>query len=96
MRVSFEVLREHYEAKKITSFVGDEAKKSTGDSYNKATVHASDSSRQSWEYYAQAATTEFPTYRCEPARSGRSKCVGKGKAAKHGVDNMIPLVSGFL
>ena len=91
MRVSFEVLREHYENKKIKSFVTDKAQ-STGDAYNKATANATESSRQSWEYYAEAAATEFPTYRCEPARSGRSSCGQTGAANKHGDNKLIPQV----
>ena len=71
-----------YDNKSIVSFVHN-ISKSTTDQYNDTKTSFADKPVPSYEYYEQAAEEDVPTYRMEPAKSGRSACKQKGTACKH-------------
>lgn len=80
VQTAFELLRTMFEKKKVASFqtAGDS---STG-AFKDVKKDFERSEMPSWDYYYSAAEESVPTYRVEPAKSGRSACVQKGKAKK--------------
>ena len=83
---AFEVLREFYDRGRVITFRSEENNQtSTSDVFqNVADYFAAKEARgdtQSYDYYAEAAEEDVPTYRVEPAKSDRSTCTAKHKAA---------------
>ena len=83
---AFEVLREFYDRGRVITFRSEENNRtSTSDVFqNAADYFAAKEARgdtQSYDYYAEAAEEDVPTYRVEPAKSDRSTCTAKHKAA---------------
>jgi len=72
-----------YEKRTITSFIGSISNETTSE-YAEAKTSFKDKPVPSYEYYEQASYDSAPTYRMEPARSGRSECKQRGAACKHG------------
>ena len=87
-------MRDIYEKKSIDSFATSRGKQgySTATYYDETmnTFDAADLPVPSWEYYAAAEAEPIPSYRVEPASSGRSQCVQKGSACKHGAEKPHP------
>jgi hypothetical protein len=71
-----------YDKKTIFSFA-ENIGKSTTEQYNDTKSGFADKPVPSYEYYEQAAEEDVPSYRMEPAKSGRSACKQKGTACKH-------------
>ena len=82
---AFEVLREFYDRGRVITFRSEENNQtSTSDVFQNAADSPPPRSRgdtQSYDYYAEAAEEDVPTYRVEPAKSDRSTCTAKHKAA---------------
>ena len=80
------MLREFYDRGRVITFRSEENNQtSTSDVFqNAADYFAAKEARgdtQSYDYYAEAAEEDVPTYRVEPAKSDRSTCTAKHKAA---------------
>eukprot|EP00227_Mantoniella_beaufortii_P010621 CAMPEP_0197600484 /NCGR_PEP_ID=MMETSP1326-20131121/33368_1 /TAXON_ID=1155430 /ORGANISM="Genus nov. species nov., Strain RCC2288" /LENGTH=258 /DNA_ID=CAMNT_0043167591 /DNA_START=51 /DNA_END=824 /DNA_ORIENTATION=- len=72
---AFETLKEMMSNGQIDSFVvSAKSKTSTAASFKRASTANADKDMPSWEFYEAAATETMPTYRCETAKSNRSKC----------------------
>ena len=83
---AFEVLREFYDRGRVITFRSEENNRtSTSDVFqNAADYFAAKEARgdtQPYDYYAEAAEEDVPTYRVEPAKSDRSTCTAKHKAS---------------
>lgn len=77
VNASFEVLRGYFDRKKVDSFAVE--KDTRADFDREATAfeaaEAAEGGFKSWDFYYEASNWDVPTYRVEPARSDRSKCV---------------------
>ena len=89
---SFEVIRDLFQQSKVkdgtfASYLSESAKAAASDSDididELFTKYSKNTSVPSWEFFAEAAEEEIPTYKVETARSGRSRCtVCKKNSAK--------------
>ena len=82
-QASFEVLRELYEAKAVSSFA-EAADAPTADAYGSAAAAARGFEVRSWDYYATAADEPVPRHHVERAKSGRSSCRATGVTIEKG------------
>lgn len=78
---AFQVLRAMVEEGRITSFI-DSISESTSSAYNANMSGMPKGFTPSWNYYAEASESTVPSYRVEPAKSGRSKCSQKTQSRK--------------
>ena len=78
VQTSFEVLRDLFDAKKISSFVSD--CDTTAQEFGDMWKNFDGMPTPSWEFFYAAAESTVPTYRVEPAKSGRSTCKAMGSA----------------
>lgn len=81
VQAAFNVLKELYQKKSIDSFathLNDDASQN----YHESFQDANDMPVPPWDFYEEAPEENVPGYRVEPAKSGRSKCKQKGRAAK--------------
>ena len=83
---AFEVLRNFYDRGRVITFRSEENNStSTAEAFSSAADYFAQAEArdgtQSYDYYADAAEEDIPTYRVEPARSNRSTCCAKHKAA---------------
>ena len=81
VQTSFEVLRDIFDKNTVSSFI-NELTHDTSSKYESVFKDFSSKPTPSWEYYEAAAEEAVPTYKIELAKSGRSRCVAKGKAKK--------------
>lgn len=89
VQTAFEILRDFYEKKSVTSFALAAQQGNSTSSHATTTtssVRFDDLFREfgniptpSWEFYAQAAEDPVPLYKVELAKSGRSECQKFGK-----------------
>jgi NAD-dependent DNA ligase len=82
VRTSFEEMRRMYTANAVDSFATEQAAEAS--TYEKTYQDFGDMPTPSWEFFYTAAEEDVPLYRVEGAKSGRSKCVQKGKAKSCG------------
>ena len=75
---AFQKIREAFEKRAVTSFSTESTTFAPDDFY---TTYTEDFTK-SYDFYWNAAEEEVPLYKVELAKSGRSKCVQKGKEAK--------------
>ena len=88
IQTSFEILRDLYESKKVSSFsigadtVGDShfTESSFDDLFSELFKEFGRKATPSYEFYQEAAEKSVPTYRVELARSARSQCSHKKTA----------------
>ena len=96
LQTSFELLRDFFNAKSVSSFcedpnaplhrahANDEYDDEEGEEYrpDSNSYSTSSSSMPSWEFYADAAEYTVPIYKVELAKSNRSACIKKCAAGK--------------
>jgi hypothetical protein len=90
VRTAFEVLRELFQRDEITSFAAHYSQEASA--YDKTFHDVGGMPVPSWDFYSEyydAPMEEMPPYRVEFAKSGRSKCCQKSKAAKKCDDPLI-------
>ena len=88
VQTCFEVLRELFDANRITSFATD-CDNSTAEEFGEMWKNFDGMPTPSWDFFYAAAETPVPMYRVELAKSGRSKCRAKGSAKKCDADSVI-------
>lgn len=78
IRASFEVLKDLYSKNAVTTFCVA-SQQPSGEDLGRAFAHYEGQPVPSYDFFAQAAAEDIPSYRIEKAKSGRSKCVQKSE-----------------